>query len=136
MWLCVDGHRSIDLARRAAGGAAESCENSGVSDPVDSYAEPATVSLVTLDHLHGFEPAGYVGAVMATGAAAADAYDALGERALELARESRARHVRRGNGAEAQVYVVLGVRLAAGVTASGQPQWVAYGTLTRGIRTR
>jgi hypothetical protein len=107
-----------------------------VSDPVDSYAEPATVSLVTLDHLRGFEPTGYVGTVMATGAAAADAYDALGERALELARESHARHVRRGEGAEAQVYAVLGVRLAAGVNASGQPQWVAYGTLTRGIRTR
>jgi hypothetical protein len=29
---------------------------------------------------------------------------------------------------------VLGVRVAAGINASGQPVWVAYGTLVRGHR--
>jgi hypothetical protein len=30
--------------------------------------------------------------------------------------------------------VVLGLRISAGINASGQPVWVAYGTLVRGHR--
>ena len=86
--------------------------------------EPATVTLVTVENLQGFVPDRYLGLVQALAASAAEATKALEERALSRARRASV----------AGIYVVMGLRLAAGINASGQPVWVAYGTLVRGHR--
>jgi hypothetical protein len=100
--------------------------------PVPS-AEPATISLVSLEELHGYVPDGYVGLVMATGSTVYEAVQALEERALGLARQSHARHVQARDAAAGQTYAVLGLRIGGGIAASGQPEWVAYGTPARGV---
>jgi hypothetical protein len=107
----------------------------GVSHPSGAGPEPATVAVLTLSDVHGFEPDGYVGVVLATGSSATQAYTALHERALDRARESHTRHVRGHDRAVSQTYAILGLRLTSGVTASGQPEWLAYGTLVRGSRS-
>jgi hypothetical protein len=97
--------------------------------------EPSVVAIVSLETLHGYVLDHYLGPVLATGSSAYDAAEALERRAVQMARDAHAR-VRRGTGPEpaAQAYVVLGLRFAAGISASGQPEWVAYGTLARGHR--
>jgi hypothetical protein len=96
--------------------------------------EPTTVTLVTVENLQGYVPDRYLGAVQALAASAAEATKALEERALVRARRANAEAVRH-RAAVAGIYVVLCLRLAAGINASGQPVWVAYGTLVRGHRT-
>ena len=91
-------------------------------------AEPASVTLITVEHLQGYVPDRYLGLVQALAASAAEATSALEVRAL-----ARARRAYAGNPV-AGLYVVLGLRLSAGINASGQPVWVAYGTLVRGHR--
>jgi hypothetical protein len=93
--------------------------------------EPATVTLVTVDNLLGFVPDRYLGVVQALAASAAEATRELETRALVRARRAYAEAIRR-RATTAGIYLVLGLRLAAGINASGQPVWVAYGTLVRG----
>ncbi len=96
--------------------------------------EPATVTLVTVENLQGYVPDRYLGVVQALAASSAEATMALEVRALARARRAYAEAVRRRTPL-AGIYVVLGLRLSAGINASGQPVWVAYGTLTRGNRS-
>ena len=96
--------------------------------------EPTTIAVVSLEHLHGYVPDGYVGLVLATGSSPYDAVEALEQRALGLARQSHALHGPDPEGVTPHVYAVLGLRFAAGISSSGQPDWAAYGTLTRGTR--
>ncbi|MEV6851836.1 hypothetical protein [Actinoplanes sp. NPDC051411] len=96
-------------------------------------AEPAAVSLVTVENLQGYVLDQYLGLVQALGGSAAEATKALEVRALVRARRAYAEAARRRT-ATAGSYVVLGLRVAAGINASGQPVWVAYGTLARGHR--
>lgn len=95
--------------------------------------EPATVTLVTVENLEGYVPDRYLGLVQALAATATEATKALEVRALARTRRAYAEAVRRRTPA-AGIYVVLGLRIAAGINASGQPVWVAYGTLVRGHR--
>jgi hypothetical protein len=95
--------------------------------------EPVTVTLVTLEDVRGYVPDQYLGLVQALAASAAEATKALEVRALARARRAYTEAVRR-RAMAAGVYVVLGLRIAAGINASGQPVWVAYGTLARGHR--
>jgi hypothetical protein len=95
--------------------------------------DPATVTLVTVENLQGFVPDQYLGLVQALAGTAAEATKALEVRALARARRLYGEAVRR-RGPAAGIYVVLGLRIAVGINASGQPVWVAYGTLTRGHR--
>jgi len=95
--------------------------------------EPSTVSLVTVENPHGYVPDHYLGLVQALAGSAAEATKALEVRALVRARRAHAEAVRRRTPA-AGSYVVLGLRVASGINASGQPVWVAYGTLVRGHR--
>ncbi|WP_433306951.1 hypothetical protein ACQP2F_22175 [Actinoplanes sp. CA-030573] len=95
--------------------------------------EPASVTLLSVDNLQGYVPERYLGLVQALAASAAEATKALEERALNRARRANADALRH-RPAAGGIYVVLGVRLAAGINASGQPVWVAYGTLVRGHR--
>jgi hypothetical protein len=95
--------------------------------------EPATVSLLTVEDLRGYVPDQYLGLVQALAGSAAEATKALEVRALVRARRTHAEAVRR-HATTAGIYVVLGVRVTSGINASGQPVWVAYGTLVRGHR--
>ena len=95
--------------------------------------EPATVTLVTVEELQGYVPDRYLGLVQALGSTAAEATKALEVRALARATRAYAEAMRRLTGATG-LYVVLGLRITAGINASGQPVWVAYGTLVRGHR--
>ena len=105
-----------------------------MSQPSSGH-EPATVAMLSVANVRGFDPDGYIGMVLATGSSAAEAYAALGDRARQLARESHARQARRQDHAVPHWYAVLGLRLTSGITASGQPEWLAYGTLARGTRS-
>jgi hypothetical protein len=96
--------------------------------------EPASVTLVTVESLQGYVPDRYLGLVQALAASAAEATKALEERALTRARRTYAAEATRRHLPAAGIHVVLGMRLAAGINASGQPVWVAYGTLVRGHR--
>jgi hypothetical protein len=92
-------------------------------------AEPTVIALVTLENLHNYRPDGYVGLVTATGSSVYEAAQALEERAVLLARKARTDAAARGEPIPAgQVYAVLGLRFTAGITASGEPDWAAYGT--------
>ena len=90
--------------------------------------EPATVTLVTVENLQGYVLDQHLGLVQALAASAAEATKALEVRALARARRAYAEAMRRRTMA-AGIYVVLGLRMAAGINASGQPVWVVYGTL-------
>jgi hypothetical protein len=94
---------------------------------------PQVVALVSLEELRGYVLDSIVGIVMATGSSPYDAVESLERRAVQLARESHARHVGDPRTVPHQ-YAVLGLRFAGGVSASGQPEWTAYGTLARGFR--
>ena len=95
--------------------------------------EPASVTVFTVDNLPGYRPDRYLGLVQALGSTAAEATKALEVRALARASRLWADDLRR-RAATTGIYVVLGLRITAGINASGQPVWVAYGTLVRGHR--
>ena len=101
--------------------------------PPSRSPEPQVVALISLEQLRGYVPDNFVGIVMATGSSPYEAVDALERRAVQLARESHARHIT-DQASVPHVYAVLGLRFAGGVSASGQPEWTAYGTLARGYR--
>jgi hypothetical protein len=92
--------------------------------------EPS-VTLVTLVELRGYLPEQYLGLVQASAASATEAVQALEQRALNRVRRAQADAVRRRI-VTTGAYVVLGMKITAGINASGQPVWVAYGTLARG----
>jgi hypothetical protein len=92
-------------------------------------SEPHAVAVVSLEQPYGYQPEHYVGVVIASGDTVAEAVRNLEERAVHLARESQPAIDEEGSPPS---YAVLGLRMAAGITASGQPEWVAYGTLARG----
>jgi hypothetical protein len=95
--------------------------------------EPNVIALVSLEELQGFVPDGYVGLVLATGSTVFEAVRAMEQRAIELARKAIAdRAARHASDPGGRAYAVLGLRFAAGITASGEPEWAAYGTLARG----
>jgi hypothetical protein len=96
--------------------------------------EPVTITLVTVENLQGYVPDRYLGLVQALAGSTAEATKALEVRALGRARRAYAEAPHRHTPAPG-IYVVLGLRVAAGINASGQPVWVAYGTLVRGHRT-
>jgi hypothetical protein len=96
--------------------------------------EPATITLVTVENLQGFVPDRYLGLVQALAGSTAEATKALEVRALSRARRAYAESPRRPSAAPS-IYLVLGLRVVSGINASGQPVWVAYGTLVRGHRT-
>ena len=96
--------------------------------------EPATVTVLTVETLQGYVPDRYLGVVQALAGSAAEATRELEDRALVRARRAYAEAVRRRTTTAAGIYLVLGLRLAAGINASGQPVLVAYGTLVRGHR--
>jgi hypothetical protein len=81
------------------------------------------IPMVSVENPHGYVPESYVGAVLAAGSTVYEAAQALEQRALQLAGET---HV------DTHAFVVVGLRFAAGITPSGQPEWIAYGTLARG----
>jgi hypothetical protein len=81
------------------------------------------IPMVSLENPHGYVPETYVGAVLGTGSSVFEAVQSLEERALQLAGETNV---------DTHSYVVLGLRFVAGITPSGQPEWIAYGTLARG----
>jgi len=87
--------------------------------------------VVTLAELRGYVPEQYLGLVQASAASASEAVQALEQRALNRARRAHADAARRRIPATG-AYVVLGMKITAGINASGQPVWVAYGTLARG----
>jgi hypothetical protein len=95
--------------------------------------EPATVTLLTVENLPGYVPDRYLGLVQALGATSAEATQAIEVRALARARRAYADGLRRRSPAPG-IYMVLGLRITAGINASGQPVWVAYGTLVHGHR--
>lgn len=91
-------------------------------------SEPDAVAVVTLEQPYGYRPEHYVGVVIATGDTVAEAVRHLEERALRMARET---WPALADDEEPPRYAVLGLRIAAGIRVSGQPEWVAYGTLAR-----
>ena len=93
--------------------------------------EPTTVTLVTVESLQGYVPDQYLGLVQSLGATSAEATKALEVRALARGVRAYAEAMRR-RGTAAGIYVVLGMRITAGITAAGEPEWVAYGTLASG----
>lgn len=95
--------------------------------------DPTSVTLVTVAELHGYVPEHYLGLVQGSAATASEAVQNLEQRALIRARRVQAEAARRRIAAGG-TYVVLGLNITAGINASGQPVWVAYGTLARGYR--
>jgi hypothetical protein len=101
----------------------------------DDDPPPTSVAYFTLDHVGEQTPHVYLGVVMATGPSGYNAVDALESRALATARDEHARTAaarRRASGRH--TYAVIGMRIAAGMSPSGQPEWLAYGTLLQ-LRT-
>jgi hypothetical protein len=108
------------------------CETAEVqpNGAYDDDPPPVSVAYFTLDHIGEQTPHVYLGVVMATGASGYNAVDALERRALQTARSE---HVRTSMARRAALgrhtYAVIGMRITAGMSASGQPEWLAYGTL-------
>ena len=92
------------------------------------------VALMNVEQLHGYQPECYVGLVHAVGCTPHEAIHELEEHAVEHARRNHAEAVGE-HVPSAGVYVVLGLRITGGISSSGQPEWLAYGTLTRGYRS-
>ena len=89
------------------------------------------VAVVSLEQPYGYQPERYVGVVIGTGATVSEAVQNLQEHAEVMAQEDQPSVDAYGNPA---TFAVLGLRMAGGITVSGQPEWVAYGTLARSHR--
>jgi hypothetical protein len=96
--------------------------------PIDD-PPPISVPYFTVEHLGEHVPHAYLGLLLASGPSGFDALDALEKRALDTARREHAQiaEPRRGR----HSYAIVGVRITAGASSSGQPEWLAYGTLLR-----
>ena len=102
--------------------------------PSTQLPHEAPVALLSLEKLNGYLPEHYVALVRAVGCTPHEALQELERRAVEHARANHAEEIR-DNGSAVGTYVVLGLRVTSGITSSGQPEWLAYGTLTRGRRS-
>ena len=88
---------------------------------------PTSVPYFTIEHAGEHMPHAYLGVLLASGASGYDAVDALEQRALDTARHEHARIA--DPGPTRHTYAVVGLRITAGTSSSGQPEWLAYGTL-------
>jgi hypothetical protein len=91
--------------------------------------EPRVIAIVTVESVHGYLPTRYLGLIEDVGSTAGEAIQALENKALQRAAERIADPHSTNDG---HLYAVLGMRITAGITAAGEPEWVAYGTLTSG----
>jgi hypothetical protein len=96
----------------------------------DDDPPPTSVAYVTVEHVGEHVAHTYLGVVLATGADGYSAVNALEQRALDTARAEHAR-LRTSTPPRAgrHTYAVVGLRITAGMASSGQPEWLAYGTL-------
>jgi hypothetical protein len=100
---------------------------SGVDDP-----PPTSVPYVTVDHVDERIPHIFLGVVLGNGASGYDAVDALEKRALDTARREHAQIAASGRPSPGRhTYALVGLRISAGMSASGQPEWLAYATLVQ-----
>jgi hypothetical protein len=96
----------------------------------DEDPAPTSVAYFTLEHLGEQVPHTYLGVLLATGASGYDAVDALEKRALDTARHEHALMKAANRPTPGRhTYAVIGMRITAGMSSSGQPEWLAYGTL-------
>ena len=102
--------------------------------PAPQLPHEPPVALVNLEKLNGYQPEHYVALVRGLGCTPHEALQELERRAVEHARANHA-ELAPENGVAIGTYVVLGLRVTSGITSSGQPEWFAYGTLTRGRRS-
>jgi hypothetical protein len=91
--------------------------------------EPRVIAIVTVDSVHGYQPTRYLGLIHEVGSTIGEAIQALEGRAM---RRANARMADPRSAGEGHLYAVLGMRITAGITAAGEPEWVTYGTLTSG----
>jgi hypothetical protein len=96
-------------------------------DPRPGDPPPTSVPYFTIEHAGEHVPHAYLGVLLATGASGYEAVDALERRAVDTARAEHARITDAGPGRH--TYAVVGLRVTAGMASSGQPEWLAYGTL-------
>ena len=94
--------------------------------------EPRVIAMVTVENVHGYLPTRYIGLINEVGSTVGEVIQALERKAVRRARERmadpRSAH-------DDHLYAVLGMRITAGTTTIGEPEWVAYGTLTSGHPT-
>jgi hypothetical protein len=91
--------------------------------------EPRVIAIVTVESVHGYRPTRYLGLIHEVGSTVGEAIQALEGRALRRATQRLADpHAAR----DGHLFVVLGMRITAGITAAGEPEWVVYGTLASG----
>ena len=102
--------------------------------PTPELPHEPPVALVTLEKLNGYLPEHYVALVRSVGCTPHEALQNLEQHAMQHARTNHAEAARH-NGSAVGTYVVLGLRMTAGISSSGQPEWLAYGTLTLGRRS-
>lgn len=93
---------------------------------------PTAVPYFTVESVGDRVPHVYVGLLMASGSSGFDAIAKLEKRSVEMAQREHQRlsdsaRVRPGR----HSYAVVGVRITAGTSSSGQPEWIAYGTLVQ-----
>jgi hypothetical protein len=109
-----------------------SCHNASMETQSHRSAGPPpdAVTLFTVDDVGLLGHHVPLGVVIANGTSAYEAVAAFERNALQLARQA---HTRLAESAQPhsgrRTYVVAGMRIAAGTSASGQPEWIAYGTL-------
>jgi hypothetical protein len=96
----------------------------------DEDPPPGSVAYFTVEHLGEQVPHTYLGVLLASGPSGYDAVDALEKRALDTALREHAQ-IKASNRARPgrHTYAVVGMRITAGMSPSGQPEWLAYGTL-------
>jgi hypothetical protein len=91
---------------------------------------PTSVAYATVEHIGEHVPHTYLGVLLASGSSGYDAVDALEKRALETARREHAQITDLGRPGHGRfIYALVGMRITAGMSSSGQPEWLAYGTL-------
>jgi hypothetical protein len=91
--------------------------------------KPRVIAIVTVETVHGYRPMRYLGLIHEVGSTVGESIQALEARALRRANDRMADPRAAGEG---HLYAVLGMRITAGITAAGEPEWIAYGTLTSG----
>jgi hypothetical protein len=91
--------------------------------------EPRVIALVTVETVHGYQPTRYLGLIYEVGSTVTEVLQALERRAL---RRAEARRADPRAASDGHLYAVLGMRITAGTTTIGEPEWVAYGTLASG----
>jgi len=91
--------------------------------------EPRIIAMVTVETVHGYLPTRYLGLIHEVGSTVGDVIQGLERKALRRAHDRLADPHSAHDG---HLYAILGMRIIAGTTTIGEPEWVAYGTLTSG----